>query len=101
MLALAILARLLSASSISTALNAMRCRSRSTRVTRSPATIEPQKVTRDVRICVSDEINVPVAVGIFDAMILLPCDLVHELDATISIASCSMNSRTCAAPTIG
>ncbi len=39
------------------------------------------KGDRDVRICVSDEITVPVAVGIFDAMILLPSDLVHELDA--------------------
>jgi beta-lactamase regulating signal transducer with metallopeptidase domain len=39
------------------------------------------KGDRDVRICVSDEITVPVAVGIFDAMILIPSDLVHELDA--------------------
>ncbi|MFY9663155.1 MAG: M56 family metallopeptidase [Candidatus Cybelea sp.] len=41
-----------------------------------------EKGHRDVRICVSSEINVPVAVGIFDAMILLPSDLVHELDAS-------------------
>jgi beta-lactamase regulating signal transducer with metallopeptidase domain len=41
-----------------------------------------EKGARDVRVCVSSEINVPVAVGIFDAMILLPSDLVHELDAT-------------------
>lgn len=40
------------------------------------------KGDRDVRVCVSSEINVPVAVGIFDAMILLPSDLVHELDAS-------------------
>ena len=39
------------------------------------------KGDRDVRICVSDEITVPVAVGIFDAMILIPSDLLHELDA--------------------
>jgi beta-lactamase regulating signal transducer with metallopeptidase domain len=39
------------------------------------------KGDRDVRICVSHEITVPVAVGIFDAMILIPSDLVHELDA--------------------
>ncbi len=39
-----------------------------------------EKGDRDVRICVSDEITVPVAVGIFDAMILLPSDLVHELE---------------------
>jgi beta-lactamase regulating signal transducer with metallopeptidase domain len=38
------------------------------------------KGDRDVRICVSDAITVPVAVGIFDAMILVPSDLVHELD---------------------
>ena len=38
------------------------------------------KGDRDVRICVSDAISVPVAVGIFDAMILIPSDLVHELD---------------------
>ncbi|MFZ0033255.1 MAG: M56 family metallopeptidase [Candidatus Cybelea sp.] len=41
-----------------------------------------EKGDRDVRVCVSSEINVPVAVGIFDAMILLPSDLVHELDAS-------------------
>lgn len=40
------------------------------------------KGARDVRVCVSSEINIPVAVGIFDAMILLPSDLVHELDAS-------------------
>src|SRR5579863_3830177 len=38
------------------------------------------KGDRDVRVCVSEEITVPVAVGIFDAMILLPSDLVNELD---------------------
>lgn len=41
-----------------------------------------EKGARDVRVCVSSEIGVPVAVGIFDAMILLPSDLVHELDAS-------------------
>jgi beta-lactamase regulating signal transducer with metallopeptidase domain len=40
-----------------------------------------QKGDRDVRICVSSEITVPVAIGIFDAMILIPSDLVDELDA--------------------
>ena len=35
---------------------------------------------RDVRICVSDAIEVPVAVGLFDAMILLPRALVASLD---------------------
>ena len=39
-----------------------------------------EKGTRDVRVCVSHEITVPVAVGIFDAMIVLPHDLVDELD---------------------
>lgn len=40
-----------------------------------------EKGQRDVRICVSSEISVPVAVGIFDAMILLPKGLIEELDA--------------------
>jgi|GEM_PF-1266161 uncharacterized protein YjbI with pentapeptide repeats/beta-lactamase regulating signal transducer with metallopeptidase domain len=35
---------------------------------------------RDVRICISDAIEVPVAVGLFDAMILLPRQLVASLD---------------------
>ena len=39
-----------------------------------------RKGSRDVRICVSDEIAVPVAVGIFDSMILLPSALVRDLD---------------------
>jgi uncharacterized protein YjbI with pentapeptide repeats/beta-lactamase regulating signal transducer with metallopeptidase domain len=34
---------------------------------------------RDVRICVTDGIEVPVAVGLFDAMVLLPQHLVTEL----------------------
>jgi beta-lactamase regulating signal transducer with metallopeptidase domain len=41
-----------------------------------------EKGVRDVRVCVTHEISVPVAVGIFDAMILLPEGLVEELDAT-------------------
>ncbi len=42
---------------------------------------QAEKGSRDVRICVSSEIGVPIAVGIFDAMILLPSDLVEELEA--------------------
>ncbi len=38
------------------------------------------KGSREVRICVSDQINVPVAIGIFDSMILVPADLAHDLD---------------------
>jgi len=38
------------------------------------------KGSRGVRICVSDEIDVPVAVGLFDAMILLPKRLLQSLD---------------------
>jgi uncharacterized protein YjbI with pentapeptide repeats/beta-lactamase regulating signal transducer with metallopeptidase domain len=38
------------------------------------------KGERDVRLCVSDRIEVPVAVGLFDAMILLPAHLVESLD---------------------
>ena len=36
---------------------------------------------RDVRICVTDGIEVPVAVGLFDAMVLLPQHLLAEFDA--------------------
>jgi beta-lactamase regulating signal transducer with metallopeptidase domain/uncharacterized protein YjbI with pentapeptide repeats len=39
------------------------------------------KGERDIRICVSDHTEVPVAVGLFDAMILLPSHLVQTLDA--------------------
>ena len=35
---------------------------------------------RDVRVCVSPTIAVPVAIGLFDSMILLPNDLTQELD---------------------
>lgn len=40
---------------------------------------------RDVRLCISEKIDVPVAIGLFDAMILLPAHLVetltpHEID---------------------
>ncbi|MEO9170067.1 MAG: pentapeptide repeat-containing protein [Candidatus Baltobacteraceae bacterium] len=35
---------------------------------------------RDVRLCVSDEIDVPVAIGLFDAMILLPSHLIRSLE---------------------
>jgi uncharacterized protein YjbI with pentapeptide repeats/beta-lactamase regulating signal transducer with metallopeptidase domain len=37
---------------------------------------------RDVRICVTDGIEVPVAVGLFDAMVLLPQHLLQQLDAS-------------------
>ena len=36
---------------------------------------------RDVRICVTDGIEVPVAVGLFDSMVLLPQHLLSEFDA--------------------
>ncbi|MBV9271466.1 MAG: M56 family metallopeptidase, partial [Candidatus Eremiobacteraeota bacterium] len=38
-----------------------------------------QKGGRDVRLCVSDKIEVPVAVGLFDAMILIPKHLLDSL----------------------
>jgi uncharacterized protein YjbI with pentapeptide repeats/beta-lactamase regulating signal transducer with metallopeptidase domain len=38
-----------------------------------------KKGSRDVRLCVSDEIDVPVAVGLFDAMILIPSSLLMRL----------------------
>ncbi len=37
------------------------------------------KGARDVRLCVSDETDVPVAVGLFDAMILIPHSLLDRL----------------------
>ena len=40
------------------------------------------KGARDVRICVSRDIDVPIAVGIFDAMILLPEHLVDSLESS-------------------
>lgn len=36
----------------------------------------------NLRLCVSDETPVPIAVGFFDAMVLIPRHLVDELDAT-------------------
>ncbi len=41
-----------------------------------------KKGSRDVRLCVSDEIDVPVAVGLFDAMILIPRSLLERLSTT-------------------
>ncbi len=38
------------------------------------------KGSREVRLCVSDQIEVPVAVGLFDAMIVLPKHLLERLD---------------------
>jgi uncharacterized protein YjbI with pentapeptide repeats/beta-lactamase regulating signal transducer with metallopeptidase domain len=40
---------------------------------------EVNKGSREVRLCVSDEIDVPVAVGLFDAMILIPRALMERL----------------------
>ena len=40
------------------------------------------ETTRDVRICITDGIDVPVAVGLFDAMVLLPHHLIDTLDAS-------------------
>jgi uncharacterized protein YjbI with pentapeptide repeats/beta-lactamase regulating signal transducer with metallopeptidase domain len=39
------------------------------------------KGMRDVRLCVSNAIEVPIAVGLFDAMILLPQHLLDRLDS--------------------
>jgi uncharacterized protein YjbI with pentapeptide repeats/beta-lactamase regulating signal transducer with metallopeptidase domain len=39
------------------------------------------KGSRDVRLCVSNDIEVPVAVGLFDAMILLPQHLLDRLES--------------------
>ena len=46
-----------------------------------PRWMAAMKGERDVRICVSEKIEVPIAVGLFDSMVLLPSHLVHSLDA--------------------
>ena len=46
---------------------------------RDAAVAARQKGARDVRLCVSDETDVPVAVGLFDAMILVPRSLLERL----------------------
>jgi len=38
------------------------------------------KGTRNVRLCTSEEIDIPIAVGLFDAMILVPKHLLEELE---------------------
>jgi uncharacterized protein YjbI with pentapeptide repeats/beta-lactamase regulating signal transducer with metallopeptidase domain len=38
-----------------------------------------EKGTRDVRLCVSEHIDVPVAVGLFDSMVLIPKHLLETL----------------------
>lgn len=45
-----------------------------------PQWLRANKGARDVRLCVSDETDVPVAVGLFDAMILIPRSLLERLD---------------------
>jgi uncharacterized protein YjbI with pentapeptide repeats/beta-lactamase regulating signal transducer with metallopeptidase domain len=40
---------------------------------------EANKGSRPVRLCVSDDVDVPVAIGLFDAMILIPRVLLEEL----------------------
>lgn len=44
-----------------------------------PQWLRANKGTRDVRLCVSDETDVPVAVGLFDAMILVPHSLLERM----------------------
>lgn len=44
-----------------------------------PQWLRANKGARDVRLCVSDETDVPVAVGLFDAMILIPHSLLDRL----------------------
>jgi uncharacterized protein YjbI with pentapeptide repeats/beta-lactamase regulating signal transducer with metallopeptidase domain len=43
---------------------------------------QANKGSRPVRLCVSDDIDVPVAVGLFDAMILIPRALLDRLSET-------------------
>jgi uncharacterized protein YjbI with pentapeptide repeats/beta-lactamase regulating signal transducer with metallopeptidase domain len=47
-----------------------------------PQWLRANKGTRDVRLCVSDETDVPVAVGLFDSMILVPHSLLDRLSET-------------------
>lgn len=44
-----------------------------------PQWLRASKGARDVRLCVSDETDVPIAVGLFDAMILVPRSLLDRL----------------------
>ena len=44
-----------------------------------PQWLGANKGARDVRLCVSDETDVPIAVGLFDAMILIPRVLLERL----------------------
>jgi uncharacterized protein YjbI with pentapeptide repeats/beta-lactamase regulating signal transducer with metallopeptidase domain len=44
-----------------------------------PQWLRANKGARDVRLCISDETDVPVAVGLFDAMILIPHSLLERL----------------------
>jgi len=44
-----------------------------------PQWLSANKGARDVRLCVTDETDVPVAVGLFDAMILVPRSLLDRL----------------------
>lgn len=44
-----------------------------------PQWLRANKGARDVRLCISDETDVPVAVGLFDAMILIPRSLLERL----------------------
>jgi uncharacterized protein YjbI with pentapeptide repeats/beta-lactamase regulating signal transducer with metallopeptidase domain len=44
-----------------------------------PQWLRANKGARDVRLCVSDDTDVPVAVGLFDAMILIPRSLLARL----------------------
>jgi uncharacterized protein YjbI with pentapeptide repeats/beta-lactamase regulating signal transducer with metallopeptidase domain len=44
-----------------------------------PQWLRANKGARDVRLCISDATDVPVAVGLFDAMILIPRSLLERL----------------------
>ncbi len=44
-----------------------------------PKWLAASKGSRDVRLCVSDETDVPIAVGLFDAMVLVPRSLLERL----------------------
>ncbi len=66
-----------------------------------PQWMRANKGARDVRLCVSDDTDVPVAVGLFDSMILVPHTLLDGLSqGEVDQFACT-NSRICAEATTG
>ncbi len=82
--------------------SATRCRCRLSIAMRCRNGLRANKGARDVRLCVSDETDVPVAVGLFDAMILIPRSLLDQLSEPEVDQIMPARARTFdAAPTTG